>query len=121
MKVLRLYLLMMIFREVLGELICNILRSCTPINNEVFLVELILYPIESHIHCLGFSLLYSSIGDSGGVGIVGLYGRGRLRVSHFSECDAEHGAVLGVVEEADGFDFVSGKHNVLHDVANGVE
>ena len=92
----------------LGEVICKILRSWTPINNEVFLADSILYPIELHIHCLVFSLINSSIGDSGGVVIVGLDGRGRLRVSHLSEFDAEHGAVLGIVEEAAGFGFGSG-------------
>ena len=121
MKILRSYLLMMSFREVLGEVICKILRSWTPINNEVFLADSILYPIELHIHCLGFSLFYSSIGDSGGVGIVVLNGHGQSGVYHFSECDADNGAVLGVVEEASVFGFGSGRHNVFHDVANGVD
>ena len=121
MKVLRSYLLMMICREVIGEVICNILRSWTPIKNEVFLEDLILYRIESHIYCLGFYLFYSSIGDFDGVGIVGLDGSDRLRVSHFSECDTEHGAVVGVAEEAAGFGFGSRRNKILYDVANGVD
>ena len=73
----------------------------------MFLEDSILYRIESHIYCLGFYLFYSSIGDSDGVGIVGLDGRDRLRVSHISECDTEHGAVVGVAEEAAGFGSVA--------------
>ena len=96
---------MMSCREVLGEVICKVLRSWTPVNNKMFLADSVLYPIESHIHGFGFALFYSSIGDSGGVGIIGLDGRGRLGMSHFSECDSEHSTVFGVVEEAAGFGF----------------
>ena len=87
----------------------------------MFLEDSILYRIESHIYCLGFYLFYSSIGDFDGVGIIGLDGRDRLRVSHISECDTEHGAVVGVAEEAAGFGFGSRRNKILYDVANGVD
>ena len=96
---------MMSCREVLGEVICKVLISWTPVNNKIFLADSVLYPIESHIHGFGFALFYSSIGDSGGVGIVVLDGHGRLGMSHFSKCESKHSTVLGVVEEAAGFGF----------------
>jgi hypothetical protein len=89
-----------------GEIITKICQSQSPVYQELALPDAIfLDPIKAHVHCLGFVLADSAIGDSGCSGIISLDWRGGLGMAHFDECGAQHGTVTGIVVQACKFCF----------------
>jgi hypothetical protein len=80
----------------------------------------VLYLVESHVHCLGFSLSNYSIDYTCCSEVVGLDWCSRLRVAHFDEGSAEACSVVGIVEKPSDFGFGGGCHNVPKDVADCV-
>lgn len=70
---------------VLGEVIAKVGGAWTPVHEEMALANTILDPVEAHVHCFGFALTDSSVGDARGSRIVSLNRRGRLGMSHFGE------------------------------------
>lgn len=82
----------------LGEIVCKVVTSTTPMDNELSLIDAIAYPIESHVDRLGAALLDCIVDDAGSACVVCLNEGRRLRMSHFFEDVSDHDAVLGVVE-----------------------
>ena len=88
-----------VLRKVVGQ----VFRAWCPKNVKLALVYTILQPVESHIDGFRFSLLDLLVCKTNSRCIVQLDGGGGLWVSHFLECGADLGSVLGVGESGSDF------------------
>jgi hypothetical protein len=50
---------------IFGEIITQVVRALAPVDNKLILSDVILHPVESHIHCFGFLLPNGALGDPG--------------------------------------------------------
>lgn len=98
----------------LGEIIGEIVGSTFPVDEELALLDAILYPVKTHVHSFGSALFDGVVGYSCGAGIVGLQGRGWLGMTHVIEGRAEHGGFFAVVEECSKFGFGGGGKDGSH-------
>ena len=106
-----------VFCEVVGE----VFVSWSPVDQELALLDAVLYPIESHVHGFGFALSDSAVGDASGGRVIGLNGRCRLWVMHLVERRAGGGGIAGIVEESGKFDLCCRGHDVFEDAADCVD
>ena len=79
------HMAMMSGRVMLGEVVCHILTTLLPIYVILALLDLVLYPIKTHVNRLGSPLLYSSVAETCRKQIIGLYGCSWLLVAYFIE------------------------------------
>ena len=68
---------------VLGKVISEVLGARTPVHDVVALADMILYPIEAHVHGFGLALAGGPVGDASCAGFVSLDRSGGLLTSHF--------------------------------------
>ena len=83
---------------VLGEVVATVVTALAPEDEKLALMDAILDPVKAHIHGFRFSLAHGAVGNSGGTGIVGLDGGGRLWIAHFFKGSTEVDSVTGIVE-----------------------
>jgi hypothetical protein len=93
-----------------GEIITQVVGALAPVDKKLLLLDLILYPIKTHVHGFGFALANGAVGDASGAQVVGLDWRWLLRMAHFNEGGSKRGAITGIVEQASEFGFGSGGH-----------
>ena len=99
------------------EIICIIIASPPPINQEVTLLDAIADPVKAHVNGFGPPLLDGGIGDACGTCVVSLDGRCHLWVAHFFQGRAEHGCIFCVVKECTKFGFCRRGDDHLEDGA----
>jgi hypothetical protein len=99
----------------LGIVISQVSVSRGPVNVELFLVHLILYPVESHVHCAGTDLAYGSIGDTGGGGVIDLDRCRWLWVTKFFAGGTNRDSFFAVKEGGTDFSFGGTGHDSLDD------
>ena len=75
-------------RMMLGELICQVVGTFVPEDDELYLFNAVLYPIKSHVGGFGTALLDIFIGDASGCRVVGDDHCQWLLVGHFFENNA---------------------------------
>ena len=72
----------------LGEVICQVVGTFVPEDDELDLFNAVLYPIKSHVGGFGTALLDRFIGDASGCLVVGDDHCQWLLVGHFFENNA---------------------------------
>jgi hypothetical protein len=92
-----------------------------PVDEELTLLDSILYPIEAHVHGFGALLFDGAVGKYGGSRVVGLHGCGRLGMSEFDESVAKGNGVMSVEEECANFGFGSRYHDVSEELSSAVD
>ena len=100
-------------RMVFGVIIYQIGCTWTPIDKEVSLMRMVLYPIKVHVHGFGSSLSDAGVNNTSGGIVISADGGGRLRPSHFFEGYTDRACVLTVDEEATEFGFRRRRDYVL--------
>ena len=70
---------------VLGEIICQILFSLAPVDDELVLIYSVLYPVEYHFDCLRPLMRNGPVGNALCCLIFGTYRRWCLGVAHLNE------------------------------------
>ena len=100
------------FQVVLGVVIASIYGAWFPIYMELVLLDSILDPMESHVHCLGHFLFDAFVGYADCCGIVYLYWGGRLRMIHFNQSGAYWNPCLAVKKKRSVFCFGGRCHDI---------
>ena len=93
----------------------------SPVDQEVFLCDTILYPEESHVHGFRFLLPDGRVDDARRRRVVCLEWCARLRVSHLGQACSDRFRDLSIVEEGSEFCLRGGRHNVAKCLALGVK
>ena len=88
-----------------GEVVGLVGRAGSPVDMELLLVNSILDPVESHVHCFGLLLSNLFVGESDSGSVIDLYWCRGLCVSHFFERVAKGDRQLCVVEQCPRFCF----------------
>ena len=103
-------------RVVVGE----VQTSGAPIDKELAKFRAILEPVMVHVDGLGSFLFDCVVGESRAGRVVGLDGRGRLRVTKFFEGSANWYCLSCSHVGRGDFGFGGGAHDISHDLADDV-
>ena len=91
----------MVRRGVLfGNVVPKVALAWSPVDAEVATLDLVLDPIESHVNCLGPSLVDGLVDNHISRDVVGDHGGGWLWVAHFGQGLLEDHGFLAVDEKA---------------------
>ena len=101
----------MLRRMVFGVVVGDVGFAGSPEDAELFLINSIADPVESHVYCLRSLLFDCAIHDAGCGRVVSGNGGRWLWVAHFGQCGAEDSAILGVMEKGSNFSFSGGGHD----------
>ena len=103
-------------RVVVGE----VQSPGAPIDKELTKFRTILEPVMVHVDGFGAFLFDRVVGESCAGGVVGLDGRGRLRMTKFFEGGADWDCLSCSHVGRGYFGFGGGAHYVAHDLADDV-
>ena len=95
----------------LREVVCQVVDSSAPVNDELALVYAVADPVKPHVDRFGAALLDSVVDDARSARVVGLDWSRRLRMTHFFKNISKHGSVLGIVEQCTQFGFRGRREN----------
>ena len=105
----------------LGEVVTFVGVPRLPVDEKLFLSNVILDPMELHVDGLGPPLFDLAIGKSYSSGVVNLNGSGWLWVAKVDECLSDGHSIFGIEVGPTNFCLHGRTHNMLDDFVEGVE
>ena len=105
----------------LGVLVAKGYVAKLPVDEELTLSCVIVYPIKAHVDCFRSFLLDGVVGEAVGGRVVDLDWSGRLWVTYFKEQGLYRDGLLAVDVGGSDFGFGGRTHHVGHDLGNGVD
>ena len=97
---------------VLGEVICQVVDTETPVHKKLTLVNTVANPIEAHIDGFRTTLADGGVSNTSGGGVVGLEWSRWLWVAEFKKGCAKDNAVLAIDKEGTNFQFSGRGHDI---------
>ena len=107
-------------RVVLGEIVTEVSAAGFPINEKLAFPGAVLDPIEAHIDCFGYFLLYGAICEPFRGRVVDADWSWWLWVAKFLEGSAYWHVLLAVVKSGTDFSLSGGRHHVVKDLGDGI-
>ena len=99
-----------------GKVICEIVGTASPVNEELTLFDAIFDPVKMHVHSFGSALFHCDVGNSGRASIVGLdWCSGLWMPHHVMQDGAKHGGFVAVVEKGTELGLGGRRKNNRHD------